>query len=260
MSNTVVVVGLGEMGSVFARSFLRSGLCVVPVTRQMKQAQVAQEYPDPIAVLIAVAESDLHTTLQAVPTRWKDRVILLQNELLPADWQGYGFTHPTVISVWFEKKKGQDSKVLIPSPAYGPHAALLQTALGTLDIPVRLLSNPDELLHELILKNVYILTTNISGLECGGTVKDLWQDHRDLATTVAHEVMDLQAAMTGVPLDRDQLIAGMVEAFAGDWQHQCMGRSAPARLQRALDSAAEYELTLPKLGRIANAQGKAEIA
>ncbi len=33
-----------------------------------------------------------------------------------------GFVQPTVISVWFEKKKGRDVKVLIPSPAYGPAA------------------------------------------------------------------------------------------------------------------------------------------
>ncbi len=33
MNKSVVVVGLGEMGSVFARGFLRSGYTVVPVIR-----------------------------------------------------------------------------------------------------------------------------------------------------------------------------------------------------------------------------------
>jgi hypothetical protein len=38
---------------------------------------------------------------------------MMQNELLPRDWAIHDFIDPTVISVWFEKKKGMDSKVLI---------------------------------------------------------------------------------------------------------------------------------------------------
>lgn len=44
---------------------------------------------------------------------------------------------------------------------------------------------------------------------------------------------------------------GLDEAFAGDPNHQCMGRSAPARLKRALNLAEQHNLTLPKLQSIA---------
>jgi hypothetical protein len=42
----------------------------------------------------------------------------------------------------------------------------------------------------------------------------------------------------------------MVEAFDGDLNHNCMGRSAPARLQRALQLADEAEIELPTMRKI----------
>lgn len=247
MKKPIVIIGIGEMGGVFARGFLRSGHPVFPVTRNMALEKVAEELTDPELVLLAVAEKDLHGGLETLPSAWHSKLVLLQNELLPGDWQQYSYTDPTIISVWFEKKKGQDAKVLIPSPAYGPHAELLKTALGNIDIPVRVLNDESELLFELVRKNVYILTTNIAGLKTGGTVSELWSQHRDLANNVATEVIQIQEKLTGVKLEPDHLIAGMTEAFEGDPDHKCMGRSAPARLQRALQLASKHQLTLPVL-------------
>jgi len=48
------------------------------------------------------------------------------------------------------------------------------------------------------------------------------------------------------------LINGMVKAFDGDREHMCMGRSAVARLQRALSLAAEKGLSLKVLEKISN--------
>ena len=250
MKKPIVIIGIGEMGGVFARGFLRSGYPVFPVTRKMSLEEVSAELTDPELVLLAVAEKDLHNSLDTLPSAWRDKLVLLQNELLPGDWQQYSYTDPTIISVWFEKKKGQDAKVLIPSPAYGPHADLLKTALGNIDIPVRVLGDESELLFELVRKNVYILTTNIAGLETGGTVSELWSQHRDLANDVATEVIQIQEKLTGGTLESDRLIAGMIEAFEGDPDHNCMGRSAPARLQRALQLASQYQLTLPVLASL----------
>ncbi len=251
MKAPVVIIGLGEMGGVFARGLLRLGHPVHPVTRQMSMAEVAAAVPEPALALVAVAEKDLHPTLEAVPATWCERLGLLQNELLPRDWQRHGIGNPTVISVWFEKKPGQEFKVLIPSPVHGPRAGLLVDALGTLGIPARELAHPADLEYELVRKNVYILTTNIAGLVTGGTVQDLWQNHRELATRVASEVMDIQATLVEGPLDREKLLAGLVEGIEGDPEHQCMGRSAPARLERALRQADAAGLAVPELRRIA---------
>ena len=254
MNKQLALVGVGEMGGVFARGLLRHGYTVIPVTRNGTMEQVSEDYPDIDAVLVAVAENDLRPLLQDVPVVWRDRLILLQNELLPRDWLQHELHNPTVISVWFEKKKGQDAKVIVPSPAYGPHAQLLHDALKHLDIPVRVLASEEELLDELVLKNLYIVTTNVSGLKVGGTVGELWQQHRELATAVANDVLAIQESLTGKTFDREKLISGMVHCFNGDLDHKCMGRSAPARLQRALEQADEASIEVPTLRTIAAEQ------
>ena len=238
------------MGGVFARGLLRAGYPLHPVTRTTSIAEAATTTPDPELVLVAVAEGDLHTVLAEIPSVWRDRLVLLQNELLPRDWHPYRLENPTVISVWFEKKQGREFKVIIPSPLYGPHAETITTALKQLEIPTQQLSTPAALLQQLVLKNVYILTTNIAGLATGGTVGELWKNHQTLARTIANEVIDLQQWLTAESLDRDSLIDGMVTAFNGDLNHNCMGRSAPARLQRALQLASEAGITLPEMTKI----------
>lgn len=254
MKTAIVVIGMGEMGSVFARGFLRSGHPVYPVTRDMEMATVAAALPDPALVLLAVAEGDLHTTLEQIPATWRKSLALLQNELLPNDWQRHQLDTPTVISVWFEKKKGQDSKVIIPSPVFGSHAGLIKEGLQSIGIACNTLHHSDELLYELARKNVYILTSNIAGLTTGGNVGELWHNHRTLAESVANEIITLQEHLAGTGLPRDRLIVGMVEAFNGDPAHKCMGRSAPARLTRALTLAAEAGIATPQLQAIASQQ------
>ena len=60
MNKPVVLIGLGEMGGVFARGFLRSSYPVYPVTRAMSMNEVSEQVTDPELVLVAVAENDLH--------------------------------------------------------------------------------------------------------------------------------------------------------------------------------------------------------
>ena len=249
MKNPVVIVGIGEIGSVFARGFMRLGNPVYPVVRDMDMSALAAKVAEPELVLIAVGEADLHHVLSTVPHAWRDRLVLIQNELLPGDWQQYDLS-PTVISVWFEKKKGMDSKVLIPSPVYGSFATLVSDALASLDIATVVLDSAKALLHELVLKNVYILTTNIAGLRVGGNVGELWDKHQDFARAVAGEVIQLQEKLTASSLDTEFLIAGMLVAFKGDLNHGCMGRSASARLARVLTLAKEHDLDLTLMREI----------
>ena len=249
MKQPIILIGVGEMGAVFARGFLRLGYPVYPVTRAMDMSQVAASVTTPEAVLVAVAEKDLKPLLAELPSAWKDRLILLQNELLPADYAD--FPDASVISVWFEKKKGQASKVIIPSPAHGPRAGLLEQALASIDRPVRRLESDEDMLFELVAKNLYIITTNIAGLVTGGNVGELWRDHRELAEAIANDVINLQQALTGEIFDREALIQSMVTAFDGDPGHKCMGRSATARLQRAMERADAHQLEVPSLAEIA---------
>ncbi len=250
MTESIVLIGVGEMGGVFARGFLRAGYPVYPVTRNVDMAAVARDIPEPTLALVAVAEADVQEILEALPRVWRTRVGLLQNELLPKDWQEYHIKNPTVISVWFEKKKGQDAKVIIPSPVYGPHASLVKTSLESIQLPCRALKDYDELVFELVRKNLYILTSNIAGLVTGGNVGELWQRNRDIASAIADDVIKIQAQLTGLALPRDKLVDAMVEAFNADPEHKCMGRTAPARLIRALAVADQLDVPVPALRKV----------
>lgn len=252
MKDPVVVIGIGEIGSVFARGFLRLGMPVYPVTREMDLSAAAVSIPEPSLVVVAVGEADLPSVLADIPEPWQHNLALIQNELLPKDWLKQGINEPTVASVWFEKKKGQDVKVVVPTPIYGAHAGLLSNALESLGIPSTLIDNKEQLLFELVRKNFYILTSNIAGLKTGGTVGELWENHRDTASAVIDDVHRIQEYLTEASLDKQALIDAMLVAFDGDPEHKCMGRSAPARLQRALTIAAEGQLDVPTLKSIAD--------
>jgi len=250
IKSPIVVVGIGEIGSVFARGFLRLGHPVYPVTRDMDMKDVASELPHPEAVLLAVGESDLHTQLAKLPESWKSSLILIQNELLPKDWQQYDLK-PTVVSVWFEKKKGQDVKVVVPSPVFGEKAQLVAAALETLDIPISIITDEAQMTFELVRKNYYILASNIAGLKVGGTVSELWKLHRSLTQDVLRDIHAIQEYLTGQELDNEALTQAMLLAFEGDPDHACMGRSAPERLKRALEIAYQAGIDVPTLKRIA---------
>jgi len=252
MKKPIVILGVGELGSVFARAFLKNNYPVYPITRATDIDELKASI-DPELILVCTAEGDLQSALYSIPVEWKDRVAMMQNELLPRDWEKHDFIDPTVISVWFEKKKGMDSKVLISSPAHGPKAQVLVDSLVFIDIPAHAVDN-NALLFELVLKNLYILTTNIAGLaiEPGANVDDLRNNHLSLMRDVSKDVLILQAQLTEQSFNKDQIEQGMIKAFEGDLAHGCMGRSAPERLDRALELANEFNLTVPTLQKIKN--------
>ena len=251
MKKPIVILGIGELGSVFARAFLKNNYPVYPITRKTDIKKLASSI-DPELILVCTGEADLQTALAQIPESWEDRVAMMQNELLPRDWAAYQFVDPTVISVWFEKKKGMDSKVLISSPVFGRKAQILVDSLALIDIPAHVLNDEAQLLFELVLKNLYILTTNIAGMaiEPGANVESLHTHHLALMREVSSDIIKLQSSLTGKKFDQIALEKSMIRAFEGDLGHGCMGRSAPARLNRALQLAKEFDLDLPALQKI----------
>lgn len=220
---------------------------MIPVNRDTPWSEVTAAAPHPALVLVAVGEGDLPAVLDAMPAGPRERVGLLQNELLPRDWEEAGIARPTVAAVWFEKKKHTPVRVVRPTVVGGPAAGLVVRALGTIDIAAREVPFGEPLVHALVAKNLYILTTNLAGLQVGGTAGSLWDQHRELAEAVARDVLDLQEALVGSPLPRQALMDEMVEAFHADPDHGCKGRSAPARLTRALAHADTLGLQVPAL-------------
>ena len=252
LQQPAVIMGIGEIGGTFARGLLRSGYPGFPVLRDSDRRALAAQLPIPLATVVTVGEADLDHALATLPEQWSGSVALVQNELLPRNWLAHGLSHPTVAVVWFEKKPGRAEKVIIPTPVYGPIAPHLIDALNSIGIAASELATEDDLMYELVRKNMYILTANIAGLVTQGTVHDLWYNNRRLAESVAEEILPIQEWLTGKQLDRDHLIAGMAEAFDADPEHSSTGRSAPARLARAIEHAAQAGVDVPTLREIAS--------
>ena len=90
MKKSVVLIGVGEIGNVFARGILKTGYPVYPITRGMSIADVAADVPDPESVIVAVGEKDIKSVLESIPQPWQDRLcramsaiggIVLQNSV-----------------------------------------------------------------------------------------------------------------------------------------------------------------------------------
>ncbi|HEU5074585.1 MAG TPA: hypothetical protein VFU02_10435 [Polyangiaceae bacterium] len=248
-SGTAVVAGIGQLGSEFALGLLRLGRTVVPVTRARNLARVLEAARDVELILLAVGETALVPLLGSIPPRVKDRVALVQNELVPADWQRAGYVEVSGVVVWFEKKAGRPIHVVRPSVAYGPRSGLLLELLGELKVPAHAVA-PDALEFELALKNLYILVHNLAGLAVQGTVGSLWQEHAAWAREVASDVLRHQEVRFGRALDRGALLDELDKAVRADPGHGLAGRTAPERLSRVLSQARQAGIQLPALEQL----------
>jgi hypothetical protein len=121
-------------------------------------------------------------------------------------------------------------------------------------VTTRVCRDGSELTRELASKNLYIGTTNIAGLVQGGTVSALWREHRELALGVARDVLAIERALCDESLDEAVMLAAFESAIAADPEHACAGRSAPARLARALAHAERLALPVPALRRVAESR------
>lgn len=242
------------MGATFAHAALRAGHTVVPINRSTDVAEVYARVPEPESVVVAVGESDLTAALAKLPDAYRDRTLLLQNELLPGTWRRAKLVDPTVAVVWFEKKRNTGIKPILPTPIGGPGAERWARWLGGIGVPVEMIT-AEQLPFELVAKNVYILTANLAGLEAGGTVGELVAKHSDLVGDVMREVLAVQAAQLAADGDDPEVDLGSFRAHferavAGDPEHAAKGRSAPARRQRLLDQAERLGVPTPTISAL----------
>ena len=251
-THPVVIVGLGQMGRVFAQGFLAAGYPVYPVTSRMAMADAARQMPDPGFVLLAVPENVISRTLGQVPDHWRGKLGLLQNELLPYVWEAEGIQTPTTMAVWFEKKKGKTVHVFRPTTVHGPHADLVRVGLDAVGIACDAVADVGQMVTELVKKNLYVLTINIAGLVVGGTTGELWTRHRDLVARVSHDVLDVMDRLTGRTSDREEMMRFMEDILLRVPDHGCRGRVAQDRLERMVATGRAHGLTLPALTEIEN--------
>lgn len=251
----IIVVGMGQLGALLAEGFSKSGHDVVPVLRG-DDLRATCEAVEPEAVVVATGEDDLQAVLAQLPESVTDRVVLIQNELRPDQWLSHDLD-PTVAVIWFEKKNGKPPTVVLPTVLFGKHAHLLGAALDHLALPHRTVTSEDELAHELVLKNLYILALNLAGLRGPKVASDLLESHRRIFDEVVGELIPLEAALlktappfAAISLDDGHLRRALEGAILADPQHGCSGRSAPRRLQRTLEQAERVGLETPVLTAI----------
>ncbi|HMA91078.1 MAG TPA: hypothetical protein VKP30_00260, partial [Polyangiaceae bacterium] len=132
---SAIIVGMGELGSVFALALLRRGITVMPVLRSTPTEALATERREPGLCVITVGEDALAGVIDGSLRRYSDRWVLVQNELRPSEWERRGIAIPTVAIVWFEKKPGRDMRALVSTPVYGPKAPIVVSALSGLGLP-----------------------------------------------------------------------------------------------------------------------------
>lgn len=247
MKQPIVIIGIGELAGVFSRGFLRCGHPVYPIIRGMDLVNELQQIPSPELILITVQEHELQAVLKKIPLSLHSKIALLQNELLPKDWENHMLITPTVTVVWFEKKPHLELTNILYSPSYGCNAQLMSNALQAVNVPAPILKDKEQLLYELVRKAVYILTVNIAGLQDNCTVGELWLNHQALAKEIALEVISIQEFLSKTKLPKEKLINGLAEGINDCPDRHCLGRSAFQRLERALHHAKEANTHTPKL-------------
>jgi len=256
MTRWTLLVGVGQLGGIFSHGCLRRGQTVVPITRRKRVDELgarADLASPPEMVLLTVGEDALPEVVPAIPPAWRERVVLVQNELLPDVWTGLSLTDPTVAVVWFEKKAGRPVREILPSPVSGPVAGEVVATLQELGIGAEEVTPGAPLEDSLVAKNVYVVGFNVAGLSSAApaeaTVADLFGTPGFSA--VAEDVLAIQEARLGRRVDRDAILDRVREAVARDPAHGAKGRSAPARFARAIAHADAAGLAVPALRRLA---------
>jgi hypothetical protein len=246
-----LVVGVGELGRVFAYGMLRLGITVVPVLRSTPSSVFVTHQDHAALCLVCVGEAELPALLDTAGRMFADRLVLVQNDLHPSDWESRGLPLPTVAVVWFEKKPGREPHVLSSTVVLGPHADRVVRALQVQGIEAHAEPDLERLHFELALKNLYVLTSNSVGLVAGGDVGTLWHEHRPLVERVMADVLALEAALLSQPLPEQALCLEFERIVRDDPRHAAAGRTARERLLSARARARRIGVRTPALDEIA---------
>lgn len=244
-----VVVGLGQLGELYAGGALRAGWRVQAVRRGDDPRRVIDTHPG-APVLVSVGEPDLMAVLSAIPTERRPDVILLQNDLFPSDWQHF-VDAPTVAVVWLNRKKGAPPQVARPTTLYGRHAAAMVEVHTRLDLSAEVLPDDGALGRELVAKFAFIVAVNGLGVAEDRTVGEWRRRDPDTVARLVDEGLRLGIARLGRPIDEASARRAIDEAMAALEDMPVRGRSAPTRVQRALSLARELSVPMPGLSALA---------
>ena len=248
--NDLVVWGPGELGRWFGGAALRLGMRVTPITRGMnpREAMAGLDHETPI--LVAVGEDDLESVLAAVPDVRKSALLLLQNELFAPTWQRH-HVKPTVLVPWLLKKRGQPELVGRATRVYGAHADLVAALHRVLGVQCVTLDDASAVHQALVEKYAFILTINALGLVHDLTLGALLELEPARVRALAAEATRLGAALSEASIDESASVSATVEGMRALATIAARGRTAPARVKRALANAHNLGIEMHELAALA---------
>ncbi|HEY6876796.1 MAG TPA: hypothetical protein VI299_02210 [Polyangiales bacterium] len=241
----LVVYGLGELGQLYGAAALRTGMRVIPITRSVDPHTVLTTVAPDTPIMVAVGEDALPSVLDVLGPRLA-HAILLQNELFPSAWQARGQT-PTVLVAWLLKKRGTPLSIARPSPAFGRHAELVEALHAALAIPTERLLDEQALGRAIVEKYAFIVTINALGLLRDRTLGTWLQEDPLRVRALAEEASRLGARLCEVEIDLAHTAQVVAEGMHALGTMSARGRSAEARVARALAHGARLGLDLPAL-------------
>lgn len=252
----IIVIGMGELGSLFSNGFLRLGIPIIPILRSDNIKDF--ETITPILVLIAIDIKDLNTVLKEIPKSWWSLIVLMQNELLPGNWNHLNIPFPSIIVVWLEKKnQNLNIRSFSKEIVYSPNKELgdlIECCLNKLNIPTLRVATEEEILIEMVQKNLFNLTMNVMGLYLGknSTFNEILDDKNyEIRNLVAKECLSLQQSqLKNIKLSENEMITKMWNFMSFVPEMKCQGRYAKARLDRAILTAKKYNIEVTQLEKI----------
>lgn len=245
----LVLVGVGQLGTLFGEGALAAGRRVTPLRRDSDVERCLDDVPLGSPVLITTGEKDLPGALAGLPKdRWPD-VILVQNELFPSTWRGLGLDEPTVSVVWLSKKPGRPVEIGGPTEVYGKHAQVMAQIHEALSLPCTMLPSSDALGLALVAKYAFILAINALGLEQDITLGDWLERDQARVLAVVDDARRLAEGKLGHSTDPKRVQRKVFDAMTLLSTYPAKGRTAAERLERAREDAAALGLKLPALLR-----------
>lgn len=243
----LVLVGVGQLGTLFGEGALSIGRRVTPLRRDSDVERSLDDVAPDAPVLVTTGEKDLPGALAQLPKERWPNVILVQNELFPSVWQGLGLEEPTVAVVWLSKKKDRPVEIGGPTEVYGKHADVVAKIHEALSLPCTQLPSSDALSLALVAKYTFILTINALGLEEDLTLGAWLEKDRARVLAVTDDARRLADRKLGRATDGKKVQKKVQDAMEALATYPAKGRTAQERLERAREDAEAFGLSLPAL-------------
>ena len=246
----LVIVGTGQMGRWFAEAGVRAGRRVVPIRRQDDACARLGGTSIGTPIVVSVPEAALAETVARLPVERVPDTVLVQNGLFAADFAALGLDASTILAVWTLRKAGQPYIVAQRTGAWGRHAQAVAEVLGAHEVPVVELASEHERDVELVAKYGFILAVNALGVGRDATIAEWLRDEPAVVDAALGEGTAIAATFApGVSVSDALPVAGA--GLRGFGAMRAAGRSAPARVARALERAEAAGLDVPVFRRLA---------